>query len=113
MKTTNLLKTVSATTDVRSAAYQLYDVQVFSVVVDFTGSDVVGTLTLEASNDETGSTGFVTVASSSTSVTASGDVMYNVSNAGYRWIRVYWDYTSGTGNITINITTKESVVKPT
>lgn len=113
MRTVNLLKTVSAANDVRSAAYQLGDIQVFSVAVIFTGSNVAGTLTLECTNDETGASDFVTVANSSTSVTNSGNVMFNVEKAGYRWVRAYWDYTSGTGNITINLTAKENVVKPT
>lgn len=104
MKNATLVATVTAATDVTSSAFDLGDLTTFAVMVNFSGSDVVGTLTLQSSND--GST-WVTVASSSQAVTASGDHIWNVSSAGYRYVRTFWDYTSGTGNITVTLVAKE------
>lgn len=111
MKTANLIKTVSGAGDVTSAAFQLGDFQSCSIDVVFSGSDLAGSLSLEGSNDETGASGFITISGSTTAVTAATDVMYNVTSAEYRWIRVFWDYTSGTGNITANILVKSPVQK--
>lgn len=109
MKNATLIATVSAVSDKTSAGFQLADLSLFSLAVIFTGSDLVGTLTLECTDDETGAANYVTVASSSTAVAASGNVTYNVNGAGYRWVRVKWVYTSGAGNITATITVKQPV----
>ncbi len=111
MQTAILIPTQSAAVDITSAGFQLVDLQGFSVTVDFTGADVVGTLTLQGTNDQTGSTGWITVASSSQAVTASADHMWNVQGAEYRWVRVFWDYTSGTGNITATLVAKKTIVQ--
>lgn len=111
MKTANLIKTQSGASDVTSAAFQLGDFQSCSISVIFSGSDLAGSVSLEGSNDETGASNFITITGSTTAVTASGDVMFNVSSAEYRWIRVAWDYTSGTGNITADILVKSPVQK--
>lgn len=111
MQLATLIPTQSAAADITSAAMELGDIDTFSVAVDFTGSNVAGTLTLECSNTSATS-GFTTVASSSQSVTNSADHMWSVSGAAYRWVRVFWDYTSGTGNITARFVGKENLVKP-
>lgn len=111
MKLATLIPTQSAAADVTSAAMELGDINNFSISVDFTGSNLAGTLTLECSN-ESATTGFTTVASSTQNVTSSADHMWSVSGAGYRWVRVFWDYTSGTGNITAKFVGKEQLVKP-
>lgn len=106
MKNTNLISTTSAAVDVTSCAQDIGDMTTFSVHVDFSGGagDLVGTLTLEASND---GSSFVTVPSSSQSVTNSADHVWSVTGAGYRYVRVFWDYTSGTGNIAAYFVGKE------
>lgn len=104
MKTATLIPTSSAAVDVTSAAFDLGDITVYGVQVIFTGANVVGTLTLEASNN---GSNFVTVASSSQAVTASAGAYWSVTGAGYRYVRVAWDYTSGTGNITVELSAKE------
>lgn len=111
MKLATIIATQSGAADVTSAAMELGDIQTFSISVDFTGSNLVGTLTLESSN-ESATSGFTTVANSSQSVTSSADHMWSVTGAGYRWVRVFWDYTSGTGNITAKFVGKEQLVKP-
>jgi len=111
MKLATLIPSQTAAADITSAAMELGDIQSFSISVDITGSNVAGALTLECSNDSA-TTGFTTVASSSQAVTNSADHMWSVSGAGYRWVRVFWDYTSGTGNITAKFVGKETLVKP-
>mgnify|MGYP001615102711 CR=1 FL=1 len=108
MRTISLIATVAGTADVTSAAFDLGNIQTFSVAVDFSGTDLVGTLTLQCSNLAAGP--FTTVASSSQAVTASADHTWNVTGAGYRFVRVFWDFTSGTGNISATLVTKDSIV---
>lgn len=107
MKTATMIQTASAATSVTSAYYDLGDITNFSVYVDFTGADVVGTLTLECSND---GSAFITVTGSSQAVSTSTDHCWSVSGAGYRYLRVKWVYTSGTGNITAYFVAKETRV---
>lgn len=106
MKAINLVPSgTDAAADRTTVAYELGDLTDYSISVDFTGANVVGTLTLEASNSAT--SGFVTVSGSSQAVTASADHLWSVTGAGYRYVRVVWDYTSGTGNMTVDLVAKE------
>ena len=108
MKTVTLIATATGAVDTTSAAFDLGNIQTFSVQVDFSGTDLVGTLTLQCSNASTGP--WTTVTSSSQAVTASADHTWNVTGAGYRYVRVFWDYTSGTGNIGAVLVTKDTIV---
>lgn len=111
MQSVVMIPTQSAAGSITSAGFQLADLQDFSVTVDFTGSNVVGTLTLEGSNSQKGDGGWITVSGSSQAVTASADHMWVVATAMYRWVRVVWAYTSGTGNITATLVAKQNVVR--
>lgn len=104
MKTANLIKTTTATGTLTSPAFDLGDITTYSVYVAFTGSDVVGALTLEASDNNVS---YITVASSSQAVATSNDHVWSVTGAGYRWVRVKYVHTSGTGNITADLVAKE------
>ncbi len=97
-----LRPTQSAGTDF-TADYDLKDLRVYGVEAVFTGSDVVGTFKLQKSIN--GST-FVDITGKSTSVTASAPTVLD-DEANYRFLRVNWDYTSGTGNITVTLCVKE------
>lgn len=98
--------------DATSVGYDLGDLSIFSIGVDFTGGagDLVGTLTLQAANKADFSD-VTTVVNSSQAVAASASHLWNVTGAGYRFIRVFWDWTSGTGNITAKLIAKETVIK--
>ena len=105
MKTAELIPTQTATANITSVYFDLGDLETYSVQVSFTGANVVGTLTLEScSSDPTA--GFVTVLDSSQAIAASGGHLYNVVKAGYRFVRIKWVYTSGTGNIKATILVK-------
>lgn len=103
-----LLQTVSAATSVKSGFTDLGDLTSFCIDVIITGSDVAGTVALECSRD--GVT-VKTVTDSSISITNSADTIYDVAACGYRFVRVSWTYSSGTGNITVKNTIKEHSVK--
>lgn len=102
-----LRDTVSAAASWTSEKVFLADLKVFAISVDFSGSNVVGTLKLQASID--GSV-WVDIAGSSQAVTASADHMWAAEGAGYPYVRVDWTYTSGTGNMTVKAILKQDVV---
>lgn len=102
-----IMSNASAATSRTSVPFQIDDLTIYSVQVVFTGVDVVGTLTLEATNDDSDSASWTTVQNSSQAVVASANHIWNVDGAGYRWCRARWVYTSGTGNIKMNTTIKE------
>ena len=101
MNVIELIPQQSAAQNLTSVYFDLGDKIDYAIQVAFTGSDVVGVLTLEASIDPT--LGFVTVLNSSQSVSSSAGHIWNVTGAGYRYIRINWVYTSGTGTITADI----------
>lgn len=106
MKTIDLIASTSAASSRVSCAVDLGDMTTFSVHVTFSGADVAGTLTLEAS-DTPNDADFVTVPNSTQAVTASADHVWSVTGAGYRYVRVRWVYTSGTGDIAAYFVGKE------
>jgi hypothetical protein len=102
-----LIQTKTAASDVNSVAYDLQDAFRYSVQMTLSGSDVAGTAKIQCSND--GTTWF-DVANSSQSITNSSDYLWSYVDAAYRYMRFFWDYTSGTGNITVLLIVKENVV---
>ena len=104
MKTITLIPTKSAAASLVTAAVDLGDISVFSVHVTFTGANVAGSLTLEASDVDAD---YVTVPDSTQSVTSSADHVWSVTGAGYRYVRVNWTYASGTGDIAAYFVGKE------
>lgn len=78
----------------------------------FTGSPV-GSFKLQASCDEprdsattpslvaAGVTNWTDISGSSVSISAAGDIMWNIENPGYNFIRVVWTRTSGSGSLTV------------
>ncbi len=68
----------------------------------YTGSPV-GTLKLQGS---IGGTSWSDISGSSTAITTSGDVLYNITDIGYRYIRAVYTKTSGTGSLTVEINAK-------
>jgi hypothetical protein len=84
-----------------------------AIQIVFSGSSPTGTFKLQASCDPgnpqsqseaqqyAGVTNWTDVANSSNAVTDSGNLLWNISDPGYQWVRVVWTRTSGTGNITV------------
>jgi Flp pilus assembly protein TadG len=103
MKVIEPIKDQSAATSFTASGIDLGDFVMYSVQASFTGSDVAGTFKLQASND---GTNFTDISGATASVTSSGTALLNVENAGYRFVRADWTYTSGTGNITLTFIAK-------
>jgi len=108
MKDMELIPVQTGAADLVSNHYDLNDIKAFSAAVTFTGTDLEGTLKLEASLDL--ATWF-DVPNSTEAVTASTSVIWSVDPCTYRYIRVNWDYTSGTGNISARLFLKDPIVK--
>ena len=109
MKQGNTIATVTAvTTPNNGVPIDLGDMLDYSISVNFTGSNVVGSLKLQARNTE--SEDWIDIADTTQAVTASGGHIWSVVNAGYRYVRPVWTYTSGTGNITANYIIKQNKV---
>lgn len=84
----------------------------YAIQLTFTGAPN-GTFSLQASNDqgrpnaatETEQYASVThwthITGSDQPISAAGDHMYQVENAGYTWVRVVYTRNSGTGTVTI------------
>lgn len=104
MNAIELIPQKSAAQNITSVYFDLGGKIDYAIQVFFTGSNLAGTLSLEASIDP--DSGFVTVLNSSQNVTSSQGHIWNVIGAGYRYIRVKWVYTSGTGNIMAAINPK-------
>jgi hypothetical protein len=102
-----LRATTTAATSFESPAFDLGDCQCYGVQMLLSGSDVAGTAKLQASLDnET----WIDVPSSSQSITGSTDYLWSVSGAGYRYVRISWAYSSGTGNITVKAIVKKTPI---
>lgn len=83
----------------------------YAIQMTFTGTPN-GTFKLQASNDQgrpnasseaeqsAAVTTWTDISGSAQPISAAGDHMYQVENAGYTWVRVVYTYNSGTGTIT-------------
>lgn len=83
----------------------------FSIQLQFTGTPG-GNFKLQASNDPgniNAASGtlqvsdialWTDIADSAQTISAAGDHMWTVENAGYNWVRVVWTATSGSGSLT-------------
>lgn len=81
----------------------------FSIQATFTGSPA-GTFQLEVSNDKgyedkklggwdsSGVSNWTINSDSVFTIAAAGDITWNAQNVGYRWVRVRWTRTSGSGS---------------
>jgi len=104
MKEIEIVSAQDASTAITSAPVDLGEQTEYSVQVSFSSGTLNGTLTLEASND---ATTFATVTGSSQAVASGAQHVYNVGSAGYRFFRLVWANTSGTGTATAKCLIKE------
>jgi len=95
---------------ITSPGVDLQDVPLASIQAVWTGAAPVGTLILQTSGDIVATQNLVTnwsdFSGSSVAVSGNGDVMYNLANAGYRWVRIKYTRTSGTGTINAILSAK-------
>lgn len=109
MKTYTLIDAANAAGTLSSVALGLGDLDKFSIHADFSGATLAGTLSLECSNDEVD---WIMVENSDQVVASAASHMWNVSGAGYQFVRVKWVPTGGAGTLTCKATVKENVIKP-
>lgn len=92
-----------------------------SIQATFSGAPV-GSLELQASNDivpyapvpgnpvgpdpAANVTNWTTITCSVTPITAAGNFLWNIPNAGYRWVRLHYTATSGTGSLSATFSGK-------
>jgi hypothetical protein len=99
------------TSNINSNPIWLGHVVNYCIQIVFTGSTPNGSFKLQASNDlgakendvkNASITNWTDISGSTINISAAGDVMYNLENVGYRWVRVVWTDTSSTaGTITV------------
>lgn len=99
-------------TTINSTPMQTVDLYGYSIQAVFTGTPT-GSFKLQCSDDavttqwptaQTQPTNWTDVADSSFSVAAAGNIVWNVSNVMYTWVRVVYTDTSG-GTSTASLTT--------
>lgn len=100
---TKLYGPISAAADV-TLPFDLGNLTNYSYQAVFSGADVVGTFKLQDCNDDTT---YLDISGKSTSVTGSASTKLGETVANARYVRGNWDYTSGTGNITVYFQAKE------
>lgn len=76
--------------------------------VTITGADVVGTLSVQGSIDEAFTRPILMQAA--TAVTASADTLLSFPYFGLPYVRFVWAYTSGTGNISIDVCVMQQII---
>lgn len=91
--------------NITSDPLRLESVINYSIQVVFTGS-ANGSFKLQASNDDDEKldgvsgptiTNWTDIDGSTKTVTAAGNIMYDVENTGYKWVRLVWTDSSSSG----------------
>lgn len=104
MREVEILSAADASVDQNSVPYQLGDLFNYSVQATFSSATLNGDLQLQAANDESNwhdiTGGFQSIVNGTTH-------LFNVMNAGYKYVRCTWANTSGTGTITMKVIVKE------
>ena len=108
MKEILLIDAVDASVAYSSVEMDLGDLEAYSVQVSFSDASLAGTLKLQSSND---ATTWIDVDGSDQSVTVGTAHMWNVNDASYRFVRVDWVRSAGTGTLTAKAAIKERVIK--
>lgn len=114
----SMASAVSMGASVTSSVADLKNIGPTSVqFIWYTGSTPVGEMKLQGSNQVFNSaTSVASWTDLSTSIYAgsvalsgnSGSYMYNISNAGFRWLRAIYTRTSGSGTLDINFSGKSN-----
>jgi hypothetical protein len=93
--------------DVTSDQLALDSFSNFAIYAKYTGAPN-GEIKLEASIDNTSTpTNWVQVSGSAVTITGADEVLWNMTNASYKWIRVKYVRTSGTGTLNVNYNVKD------
>lgn len=87
----------------QSTAIDLNQLDLTSIQAIWTGGSASGTLKIQVSNDMVDLASQVThwtdYTGSDETVSGAGDVLWNMSFVGYRWVRMVYTRTSGSGSL--------------
>lgn len=108
MKSIALLSAADASSTVTSTPVDLGDMVNYSCQVVFSSGTLNGTLKLTASNDNVN---YTDVTGSSQVIASGASHVWNVVNATYRYSKVVWTPSSGTGTISATALIKELQIK--
>lgn len=108
MKEILLINAQDAGSNYSSVEMDLGDLEAYSIQVSFSSPTLAGTLKLQSSND---AQTWIDVDGSDQSVTVGTAHMWNVNDASYRYVRVDWVQSGGTGTLTAKAAIKERVIK--
>ena len=95
----------SATTST-SYIFELGNYLYFSCHIDFSGSTLAGNLDIHASNDNSD---WVDT-SNQKAVTSAASKLYSLGPVSYKYVKVVWTQSGGTGNWTIYTVLKDSLI---
>jgi len=98
----------TAATGFTTPAIPVGDNQNLGAIVFITGSDVVGTLSVQGAIEETFARPVLMQAA--TAVTASADTLISIPYFAMPFVRFVWAYTSGTGNISIDVCIMQQII---
>lgn len=87
-------------TDVESEGIFVERCTEYSIQLVFTGTPV-GEFKLQGSLDGGTPSNWTDITGSEESVTEAGDILWNAQGVGYRWVRLVYTSTSGTGTLTV------------
>jgi len=76
-----------------------------AIQAKFTGSSPTGTFHLLASNDDIT---YTTINSADVAITTSGDVLWNITAIGFAYLKLYYEFGSGTGTLNATLFIKET-----
>ncbi len=110
MKTLTILAAQAATADATTGQIDLNDLVCYSMQVNFTAGagDLVGVLQLQGSLDNVN---YANIPNTSVNVVTSTNQIYDIQRCGYRYARIKWTFTSGTGNIAAIAYLKQPIVQ--
>lgn len=99
------------TADRTTTAEWLGHIMAYSITVVVSGGTApTGTFYVQASNDDTERaadvSNWVSLEDIEIAITDNGTYMWNIDGAGYKWVRVFYDFTSGTGTVSGRINGK-------
>lgn len=104
-KQVKVFESVSMAASFNSSSIDILYFREYSATFVFTGSPV-GTLKIQGSNDTDNPDSWVDIENSSSTITAAGSILYEVSEVAVSFIRFVYTYTSGSGTINGKLTAK-------
>lgn len=106
---TNPFTNASMAGNLTSPSISLLNTDKLAIQAVFVGANAQvpsGTFTLQVTNDQTT---WTTIAGSASTVSAAGDIMWNIVDLGYPYVRVVYTRTGGDGTLNCTVFTKEDL----